>query len=286
MTGPMTEPVTEPVAGPNKRAESSKPVAVVAIGGLDPSSGAGIVADARSLDAMGVLPCTVATAITVQSGSGVIAYESVRASLVVAQLEELLASLPVGAVKIGQIPSRQIAEALAPVLRQSKLPLVLDPVRSATGGGRLSGPGAAAAVVQRLFPLASVVTANLAEAAELAGLGTTAHELTDESAMVEAARRIIRLGPRAVVVKGGHLAGDPIDVLVSGNRVTRFDGKRLGTSGSSMHGTGCAFASALAAGLGQRRSLVGSVEAAREHVRGLIAGAQTVGGAKLRRPVS
>src|SRR5262245_24620081 len=137
-----------------------RPPLVVAIAGFDPSCGAGLVADARSIEAMGALPLAVATAITVQSGSGVRASKALAPAEVTAQLDELLRRLPVAAVKIGQVPNAAVARAIGERLAKAKLPLVLDPVLTASGGGRLAAPGTAKAIVSHLLPLATLVTVN------------------------------------------------------------------------------------------------------------------------------
>lgn len=255
----------------------SAPV-VIAIGGSDPSGGAGVQADCRSLDSLGVSPATVLTAVTVQTGARVELARALAPALVVRQLRALVDSRAVAAVKCGMMASTEIVRALAPLLADLAVPLVVDPVTIASGGERLGSARLPAALSAHLFPIATVVTANLAEAAALAGV-----EVSDEDGMAAAARAIGRTGTRAVVVKGGHLRTDPVDILWDGRRVRRFPSTRIG--GRDMHGTGCAFAAAVAAGLAHRRSLSRSVAAAGDHVRDLIASAaRSRGGAWLREP--
>ena len=129
-----------------------RPPLVVAIGGFDPSCGAGVVADSRSIEAMGALPLAVVTAITVQSGGGLRSFTALPAARVAAQLDELLAKLPVAAIKIGQVPSAAVARMLARRAHEAALPLVLDPVLAASGGGSLVSRGAPAAIVASLLP--------------------------------------------------------------------------------------------------------------------------------------
>jgi hydroxymethylpyrimidine kinase/phosphomethylpyrimidine kinase len=247
---------------------------VLAIAGFDPSCGAGLVADARSIEAMGALPLAVATAITVQSGSGVRASKALPAAQVSAQLDELLRNLPVAAVKIGQVPNAAIARAIARRLAAARLPVVLDPVLVASGGGRLAAAGTMKAIVSYLVPLASLVTVNLAEASALTG-----GRVTNLAAMREAAAAIEAMGAGAVLVKGGHLRGDPVDVLRRDGRGRMLRGRRIA---GSMHGTGCALASAAAARIACGDDVDVAVKRARDHVRSLIRGAVRAGKSRLR----
>jgi hydroxymethylpyrimidine/phosphomethylpyrimidine kinase len=250
--------------------------AVVAIGGFDPSGGAGVVADARSIEAMGAVPLAVATSITVQSGTGVKGFRALPPSLVLAQLDELLAHLPVAAVKIGQVPSAALARRLARRLTAAGVPLVLDPVLEASGGGSLASAGTAAAVVSALVPIAALVTVNLHEAAVLTG-----GRVTGLAGMRRAAQKLEELGAAAVLVKGGHLRGDPVDLLWRGGRGVESRARRLA---GSMHGTGCALASAAAARIALGDDVDAAVRRAREHVRSLLGAAITLGAARLRPP--
>jgi len=247
---------------------------VVAIAGFDPSCGAGLVADARSIEAMGALPLAVATAITVQSGSGVRASKALSPAQVAAQLDELLKNLPVASVKIGQLPNAAVARAVARRLAAARLPLVLDPVLVASGGGALAAAGTTRVILSDLVPLASLVTVNLAEAAALTG-----RRVTSLTAMREAAEAIQAFGAGAVLVKGGHLRGDPVDVLRLDGRVTMRKARRIP---GSMHGTGCALASAAAARLACGDDVEEAVERARDHVRKLIRGAVQAGKGRFR----
>jgi hydroxymethylpyrimidine/phosphomethylpyrimidine kinase len=247
---------------------------VVAIAGFDPSCGAGLVADARSIEAMGALPLAVATAITVQSGAGVRASKALAPDLVGRQLDELLANLPVAAVKIGQLPNAAVARAVAKRLASARLPVVLDPVMVASGGGLLASPGTVKAILASLVPLASLVTVNLAEAGVLTG-----RRVTSVTSMRDAAAALQARGAAAVLVKGGHLRGDPVDVLVHGGRETVWKARRIA---GSMHGTGCALASAAAARIACGDEVEEAVKRARDHVRNLLRGAVRTGKTSLR----
>jgi len=249
------------------------------VGGSDPSAGAGIQADLRTLERLGVQPVTVVTAITVQTGAAVRRVEAVRAPLVAAQLRALLDALPVAAVKIGMLATAENAVAVARVLRARRgLVVVIDPVLRASGGERLAGAGLRRALVEELFPLAACVTANLEEASSLGG-----RRVVDRDSMKRAARAIVELGAGAAIVKGGHLAGRPVDVVFDGVAFGLLDGVRV--RGRDLHGSGCAFASALTANLVAGRTLSASARAAKRHVAGLLAGARRTGdGAWLRQP--
>lgn len=272
---PRSDGAEARVAGP---AAMKRPPFVLAIGGLDPSCGAGIVADARTLERLEVMPLAVATAVTVQSGGGVRATHPVPVPQVTAQLRELLRAFPASAIKIGQVPSAACAAALAATLRPltARVPLVLDPVLRASGGGELAGPAAARAILARLLPLAAVVTVNLDEAAVLTGMA-----VRDVDGMSAAARRLSSRTTGAIVIKGGHLRGQPLDMLLHEGCERIFRGTRLR---GSMHGTGCAFASAMAAALARGMSVEAALVGARKHVRELLTHAVTAGGARLRAP--
>ena len=179
--------------------------------------------------------CTVvATAITVQSGTGLRASWALPAARVAAQLDELLANLPVRAAKLGQVPGERIAAMLGRRLARAGIPVVVDPVLRASGGGTLAAAKAARAIARSLFPVATLVTVNLDEASFFAGI-----PVRDVAGMRRAAGRILDLGACAVLVKGGHLAGAPVDLLCTGSREVAWRGRRLR---GSLHGTGCALA--------------------------------------------
>jgi hydroxymethylpyrimidine/phosphomethylpyrimidine kinase len=230
------------------------------------------------LDCFGVQPASVVTAITAQDGRRVARYETVAARLVAAQLDRVVAALPIAVVKCGMLGSAGVAEVVASRVARWRLPLVLDPILAASGGEPLADARALRVVVARLLPLTTVVTANLVEAERLAE--KPVRNLRD---MTAAARAVARLGAEAVVVKGGHLGGEAVDVLWDGRRIQRFSGPRID---HDLHGSGCAFASALAAGLALGWPLGRSVEMAGAHVRTLLAGAvETRTGGWLRPPL-
>ena len=253
---------------------------VLVVAGSDPTGGAGLQADLKTLEWFGVAGAAAVAAITVQTATRVRASRPVAAPTLRAQLAAAAESIAPRVVKCGLLGSAANVRVVADFISRRGCALVLDPVTAASGGGaRLASAGLGDALVEWLFPLASVVTVNLLEASTLCG-----REIADEDAMRDAARTIAALGPRAVVVKGGHLAGPPVDVLYHGGRIHRFAGVR---SPVSMHGTGCAFASAVAAGIALRRGLVHAVADAGAHVRALLASSlRTRDGGRLRAPLS
>ncbi len=250
---------------------------VLAIGGFDPSCGAGVGADLRTLDSYRVAPLAVVTALTVQAGLGVKRVHATSAAVVDAQLLELLAHFKIDAVKIGQVPSAVTARVLRGRLLQLGAPVVLDPVLRASGGGRLASKPAEAAIARFLVPAATLLTVNLDEARALTG-----RRVTSIGDMHVAAQALSARGASAVLVKGGHLGGDPVDVLWHRGRVREFRAKRLA---GSMHGTGCALASAAAAMLARSATIEEAVVEARAHVRRLLRAALVVGKVRLRSPV-
>ena len=285
----MSPPTRPGAAGAAGAAGPAGP-AVLAIGGSDPSCGAGIQSDIRTLEWFGVMPLTVITSITVQDGARVNRVEPLEPGLVLDQLDTLLAASTPAVIKCGMLATPPIVESIAARIERLHTerfpddgtahppPLVVDPVAQAGGGETLGGRDVLQAIARSLLPLAEVVTCNAIEAGLLVD-GTVETPEHGEAA----ARHIRQLGPRAVVVKGGHFTGEPVDILVDASGCHRFEGERI--AGPSMHGTGCAFASAVAAGLAQGRSMQFAVADARAHVRALIADADRRDGARvLRRP--
>lgn len=213
---------------------------VLAIGGSDSSGGAGLQADLKTLQALGVHGSTVVTAVTAQNSLGVQAVHDVPAAIIRAQLEAVLSDLGADAVKTGMLSSAAAVEAVA-VAVQGRL-LVVDPVGVSSTGQSLMTPEAQSLLRTRLLPMATVVTPNLAEVTTLTGF-----VIRSEREMGEAARRVHALGPEWVLIKGGHLDGPPVDTLFNGTEVHRLVGVRVDTRHS--HGTGCTLASAIAAHL-------------------------------------
>jgi hydroxymethylpyrimidine/phosphomethylpyrimidine kinase len=244
---------------------------VLSIAGSDSGGGAGIQADLKTFAAHGVHGATAVTAITAQNSVHVVETFALEPRLVVAQIEAVASDMEVAAAKTGMLANRGIVEAVAEAVGRLRIPhLVVDPVMVAKGGDSLLDEGAVQAYVDALLPLASVITPNLPEAAALLGrpIGTL-----DE--MRGAARDLARLGPRAVVVKGGHLEGDAVDVFFDGDRTLELSVPRIATDNT--HGTGCTFAAAVAARLGRGEPLLDAVHGAKEFVTAAIRASYRVG---------
>jgi len=246
---------------------------VLAVGGSDSGGGAGIQADIKTITALGGYAATAITAVTVQDTHGVQAVFPVPPDIVAAQMRAVLADIGADAIKTGMLHDAAVIEMLASVLadRATDLPLVVDPVMAAKGGARLIEPDAVDALKSLLIGRATVLTPNLPEAEILCGA-----PINDVAAMRVAGETLLKLGCRAVLVKGGHLAGDMLsDVLVSNTGVRLWQSPRIATRHT--HGTGCTLASAIAAGLAQGQRIEDAVDRARDYVQRAIAGAPGFG---------
>ncbi|RKE86486.1 bifunctional hydroxymethylpyrimidine kinase/phosphomethylpyrimidine kinase [Rhizobium sp. AG855] len=232
---------------------------VLSIAGSDPSGGAGIQADIKAISARGCYAMAALTALTAQNTRGVSAVCPLAPDFVEEQIRMVFADIRVDAVKIGMIANARIAEAVARALEPHRgIPVVHDPVMIAKGGAALLDPEAIAVLKHRLLPLATLLTPNLPEAAALLG----AREAADRATMAEQASRLAALGPTAILMKGGHLAGpESPDCLLSGEGISWFEGVRI--AGSNTHGTGCSLSSAIAAELGKGKPLGESVSSAK-----------------------
>ncbi len=246
------------------------------IAGSDSGGGAGIQADLKTFAAAGVYGTSAITAVTAQNTLGVTAWEPVSTDLVIAQIEAIAGDLPPDAVKTGMLATAAIVEAVAAAIGGLDLPqLVVDPVMIAKGGDRLLEEDPVAAIKLHLLKLAEVVTPNIPEAEVLTG--SSIRTVAD---MRDAARRIHGLGPRVVVVKGGHLDGEAsgdlvIDAVCTPQEAFDLRGPRLATRHT--HGTGCTFASAIAAQLALGRPVDDAVRWAREYLEGAIRHAPRLG---------
>jgi hydroxymethylpyrimidine/phosphomethylpyrimidine kinase len=226
------------------------PIAMT-IAGSDPSGGAGIQADLKTFHRFKVYGAAVVTLITVQNTRGVSRSEVLDAELVGEQVDAVREDLPPGAVKTGALGSEAVVRAVA--ARSFKAPLVVDPILFSSSGMPLLDPAARKALCELLLPKASLVTPNLAEAAALAG-----GEVRTVEQMKEAARRIAGMGPRGVLLKGGHLeGGEALDVLWHEGAFTEFSGPRIETRHT--HGTGCTYSAAITALLARGYGLVEAV---------------------------
>jgi hydroxymethylpyrimidine/phosphomethylpyrimidine kinase len=244
------------------------------IAGSDSGGGAGIQADLKTFAACGLYGTSAITAVTAQNTLGVTAWEPVSTELVIAQIEAVGDDLPPAAVKTGMLATAAIVEAVAATIAEIDLPnLVVDPVMIAKGGDRLLREDAVAAIKAELLKLAEVVTPNIPEAEVLSGMPI--RTLED---MRAAARRIRTLGPRVVVVKGGHLPiGDlVIDVVCTPAGEFELQGPRFETRHT--HGTGCTFAAAIAAYLALGQPVEEALRSARAYLEGAIRHAPGLGG--------
>jgi len=242
------------------------------IAGSDSGGGAGIQADLKTFHQFGVFGTSAIVAITAQNTLGVRAIHPLPPAIVDAQLEALAADLPPAAVKTGMLATGDLARQVAGALRRyGWRQYVLDPVMVATSGDPLLDADAESVLRDSLLPLASLVTPNLDEASILAGF-----PVTEPGAMERAGRRLLDLGAKAALVKGGHLAGDLVtDVLVTSAAVRRFERPRLRTT--STHGTGCTLSAAVTAGLALGRDLETAVADALDFVHRAMAAAPGLG---------
>ncbi|MDD3268548.1 MAG: bifunctional hydroxymethylpyrimidine kinase/phosphomethylpyrimidine kinase [Syntrophomonadaceae bacterium] len=256
---------------------------ILSIAGSDSCAGAGIQADLKTISALGGYGLTVITAVTAQNTTGVRAFQEVQLDIVQAQLEAIFADIRVDAVKIGMLASSQLIELITSFFSSlykgrifkdkydyAHLPLVVDPVMVAKSGDRLLAEAAVESLKSRLFPLATVITPNLPEAEKLLGRGIPNH-----AAMEESCRELLKMGPRYVVVKGGHLPGEPVDMVGNNNSVYMQGGKRI--PGNNNHGTGCTFSSALATFLAQDYEVPEGVRKAKKYVEGCLKGGFAIG---------
>lgn len=237
------------------------------IAGSDSGGGAGIQADLKAFSALGVYGASVLTAITAQNTRAVTAVETLSPALVCAQIAAVFDDLQVQAVKIGMLGDPAVIRAVADALRGRGLPVVLDPVMVAKSGDRLIAAEAIAALRSELMPLATVLTPNLPEAAELLGQPPA----TDLPGREAQARALLALGPAWVLMKGGHAAGPLCEDLLLGPERLLLTAPRQDTRNT--HGTGCTLSAAIAAGLAQGMAVPAAVTRAHGYLQGAIAAA-------------
>jgi hydroxymethylpyrimidine/phosphomethylpyrimidine kinase len=244
----------------------------VTIAGSDSGGGAGIQADLKTFSALGVYGASVITALTAQNTKGVTAIHDVPPEFIAAQIDAVFSDLDVCAVKVGMVSQSAVIETIAGRLerwRQSKL--VLDPVMIAASGDRLLAPDAIDTLKRVLIPRALVITPNLPEAAAL----LESPIASSEAQMREQAERLLALGPKSVLIKGGHGSGaESVDFLVEPTACTRLAADRIATQNT--HGTGCTLSSAIAAGLAKGVGLAEAVSAAKAYVTAAIAAANRI----------
>ncbi|MFF8833661.1 bifunctional hydroxymethylpyrimidine kinase/phosphomethylpyrimidine kinase [Streptomyces sp. NPDC015131] len=244
---------------------------VLTVAGSDSGGGAGIQADLKTMLALGVHGMSVITAVTAQNSLGVQGAWELPAEAVRAQYRSVVDDIGVQAVKTGMLASAPLVETVADLLAGTDAPVVVDPVGVSKHGDALLAASALDSVRRRLLPLATVATPNLDEVAQLTGV-----TVKDEDDLRRAADAVLEHGPRWALIKGGHLAGDAVDLLTDGTqehwlRAPRHDNRHT-------HGTGCTLASAVAAGLGKGLTVPDAVRAAKEYVTGAIAAGFALGG--------
>lgn len=247
------------------------------IAGSDSSGGAGIQGDLKTFAALGIYGTSAITAITAQNTTGILSMEPVAADLVIAQIEAIAADIELHAVKMGMLANAAIVEAVAAAIEELDLPnVIVDPVLGSTSGTPLLDRDGIQMLISNLLPHARVVTPNIPEAEALSGCRINSGEHARE-----AARRIQALGPSAVVITGGHAPktsdrrSTVVDLLFDGHEFVEFSTERI--DNPNTHGTGCAFASALAAYLARGEALPQAVEKAQRFVAGAIQQGITIG---------
>lgn len=240
---------------------------VLVIAGSDPSGGAGIQADIKAITALGGYAAAAITALTAQNTAGVFGIMEIPAEFVKKQISLVLEDIGADCIKTGMMHNAKIVEVVVQILSgYSNIKLVVDPVMVATSGDALfDNKSAVLAIKEILIPMATLVTANVPEAEILSGMS-----VSDKSSMIKAGERIIALGAKNVLVKGGHMDGDIVqDVLVSGDGASEvYEHSRICTKNT--HGTGCTLASAIACGLAKGGLLKDSIVMARKYVHDAI----------------
>lgn len=238
---------------------------VLTIAGSDSCGGAGIQADLKTFSALGTYGMSVITAVTAQNTRGVQDIREMDEEIVEKQINCLFEDIKIDAVKIGMVFNTGIISVIADCLKKNQAKnIVVDPVMVSKSGHHLLKPEAKEQLVKMLFPLATVVTPNICEAGLLTG-----ERLENLGEMKEAAQKIQGLGCSNVIIKGGHLTGDAVDVLYDGNNFMCYKGSRIKTKNT--HGTGCTFSSAIAAYLARGCPVPEAIGLAKEFINGAIA---------------
>ncbi|HYE14213.1 MAG TPA: bifunctional hydroxymethylpyrimidine kinase/phosphomethylpyrimidine kinase [Pyrinomonadaceae bacterium] len=252
--------------------ERAAPPVALTIAGLDPSGGAGVIADVKTFTAFGCFAAAAVTSLTYQNTTGVFGAAHASAESVHRQVLPVVEDFRVAGAKTGMLPTREIISEVARLFREEALPApVVDPVVRSTSGFDLIDDEALAALKRELMPLARILTPNIPEAERITGLS-----ISGEEGMLAAARRMREMGARAVLVKGGHLTTQALDILVDdGGAVKRFSAERVETT--STHGTGCTLAAGIAACLARGMTLEESIGAAKRYVTDAIIAAPRLG---------
>ena len=244
---------------------------VLTIAGSDSCGGAGIQADLKTFAAHGVYGMSVITAVTAQNTRGVFAVQDISPEVIEKQIEAIFDDIGVDAIKIGMVSRTESITTIAATLQRYPVQnLVVDPVMVSKSGFHLLQPDARDALIECLLPLATLVTPNLAEAEVIVGV-----PLDSVEGMVSAARKIHGMGPEHVLVKGGHLDGDAVDVLYDGHSLTYFSAPRIDSNNT--HGTGCTLSSAIASNLGKGLPVETATEKAKEYITAAIEHSFSIG---------
>ena len=250
---------------------TSRPPTAMTIAGSDSGGGAGIQADLKTFSALGVFGTSTLTAITAQNTVGVTAVHEIPTDVIAAQIDAVITDIGADAVKTGMLSSPAIVATVADAVRRHGIAnLVVDPVMVAKSGDRLLRAEAIATICDELIPLAKVVTPNIPEAEDLTG-----QTIGSDDDARRAAEAIINMGAKSVVIKGGHREGPPTDILYDGEEFAEFTAERIPST--STHGTGCTFASAVAAGLAHGLETPAAVRQAKDYVTAAIRAAYPIG---------
>jgi len=233
---------------------------VLTIAGSDSCGGAGIQADLKTFSAHGVFGMSVITAITAQNTQGVFAVQDITPEMIQKQIEVIFEDISVDAVKIGMVSKTETIQTIAETLKAYNVKnLVLDPVMVSKSGFHLLQLEAKEALIKNLLPMATIITPNLPEAEVITGF-----EISTVEAMEKAAKAIHDMGPQYVLVKGGHLEGEAVDILYDGNQFIYYNAQRIHTKNT--HGTGCTLSSAIASNLGKGLTITQAVEEAKNYI--------------------
>jgi hydroxymethylpyrimidine/phosphomethylpyrimidine kinase len=253
------------------KSKSIKIRKALTIAGSDSGAGAGIQADLETFAALGVYGTSAITAITAQNTVGVTQVLALNPNLVGAQIDAIIDDIGADALKTGMLANKAIIDTVAKKIREHHLKnVVVDPVMVATSGDVLIQKNAVAALRNKLIPLATIVTPNIPEAEELTGM-----KLRTSADIEEAARRIIRLGAKNVIIKGGHGSGPAVDLFYDGKKFTALNAPRIRTENT--HGTGCTFSAAIAAYLAKGERLERAVALAKKYITDSIRFSFTIG---------
>ena len=241
------------------------------IAGSDSGGGAGIQADLKTFQALGVYGASTLTAVTAQNTVAVTAVHEIPTDVIAAQIDAVVSDIGVDAAKTGMLSSAEIISTVADRVRHWRIEkLVVDPVMVAKSGDRLLREDAVQALINELLPLAYVLTPNVPEAEVLVG-----HALRTEEDFREAARQVVAMGPRSVLMKGGHREGDATDLFFDGQEFMVLEAERFDTPNT--HGTGCTLSAAIAAGLAKGEPLQAAVREAKRYVTEAIRRSEPLG---------